>query len=91
MGQPEDVREQYERQLKDLQDASARRCSSCAPEKDWRPCWARESLDGFAPAGTECGSDSCVDRAAVPLVRAAKADDLLPAEDVCSEGDSGAA
>ncbi len=43
---PEDVREQYERQLKD-------RYWRFAPEKSWRPCWERTRADALGPAGLE--------------------------------------
>jgi hypothetical protein len=29
-----------------------KRCWSCAPEKNWHPCWARKTSDRNEPPGT---------------------------------------
>jgi len=49
---PQDLREQYEKQLKDLQEAYGRPCSNCVPEKNCSPCWARTRSDRDDPPGT---------------------------------------
>jgi transposase-like protein len=49
---PEDVREQYKRQLKDLQEAYGEAMLELRARKNWRPCWARTRPDGRDPAGT---------------------------------------
>ncbi|MGE6140704.1 transposase [Aeromonas rivipollensis] len=48
---PLDIREQYEKQLKELQEAMARPCWSYAPEKSWPPCWARTTDSRRCSAG----------------------------------------
>ena len=56
----EDVREQYERQLKDLQEAYGEAMLELrAQKKNWRPCWARTRPDGhdqqgLKPMGLRC-------------------------------------
>lgn len=52
---PEDVREQYERQLKELQEAYGEAMLELRARKNWRPCWARTRADAIDPAGTACG------------------------------------
>lgn len=52
---PEDVREHYERQLKDLQKAYGEAMLELRARKLWRPCWARTRPDGHDPAGTAGG------------------------------------
>ena len=49
---PEDVREQCERQLKDLQEAYGEAMLKLRARKNWRPCWARTRPDALDPAGT---------------------------------------
>ena len=49
---PQDVREQYERQLKELQEAYGEAMLELRARKNWRPCWARTRPDGRDPAGT---------------------------------------
>jgi len=49
---PEDVREQYERQLKDLQEAYGEAMLESCARKNCSPCWARTRADGHDPAGT---------------------------------------
>lgn len=52
---PEDVREQYERQLKDLQEAYGEAMLELRARKNWRSCWARTRPDALDPAGTARG------------------------------------
>lgn len=49
---PEDVREQYGRQLKDLQEAYGEAMLELRARKNYSPCWARTRHDRFDPAGT---------------------------------------
>jgi transposase-like protein len=50
---PEDVREQYEREIKTLQEAYGEAMLELRARKKCSPCWARKSHDRGAPAGTE--------------------------------------
>lgn len=50
---PEDVREQYERQLKEFQEADGEAMLALRARKNCSPCWGRTSLDVIHPAGTE--------------------------------------
>lgn len=50
---PEDVRDQYERQLKDLQEAYGEAMLELRARKNCSPCWARTSRDRHDPAGTQ--------------------------------------
>lgn len=51
---PEDVREQYERQLKDLQEAYGEAMLELrARKKSCNPCWARTRADSLYLAGAE--------------------------------------
>lgn len=83
---PEDVREQYERQLKELQEAYGEAMLELRARKLWRPCWARTRPDGLDPAGTVGGRHSGLDGEAVPLVRATPADGVLPADESAADG-----
>ena len=49
---PEDIREQYERQLKDLQEAYGEAMLELRARKNCRPGWARTSRDQDDPSGT---------------------------------------
>lgn len=49
---PEDVRGQYERQLKELQEAYGEAMLELRARKLWRPCWARTRPDGLDPASS---------------------------------------
>jgi transposase-like protein len=49
---PQDAKEQYEQQLKELQEAMERRCLSSVRENSCSPCWARTSHDRDDPPGT---------------------------------------
>lgn len=47
---PLEIREHYQKQLKDCRKPSARPCWSCAPEESCRPSWSgRTALDPDAP------------------------------------------
>jgi len=50
---PEDIREQYERQLKDLQEAYGEAMLELRARKNCSPCWARKNHDRGYPAGTK--------------------------------------
>ena len=50
---PEDIREQYERQLKDLQEADGEAMLQLRARKNCSPCWARKNHDRGHPAGTK--------------------------------------
>jgi transposase-like protein len=56
---PDDIREQYERQLKDLQEAYGEAMLELRARKyprahgSWSPCWARTRADSLDPAGNE--------------------------------------
>jgi len=49
---PEDIREQYERQLKDLQEAYGEAMLELRARKNCSPCWARTRHDRDDPPGT---------------------------------------
>src|SRR5690606_24964689 len=68
----------------------ARRCWSCVLEKNWRPCWARTRADGLDPAGTAGRWFRGLDGEAVPVVRRGAANDVLQADQGCTEGATGA-
>lgn len=84
----EDVREQYERQLKDLEEAAARPCRRSAPEESWHPCWERTRADGLGPAGPENGGNCRTDDQAVPVVWRGPSCDVLQADQVTCEGET---
>ena len=66
---PEDIREQYEAQLKACRKPMAKRCWSYAPEKNGRPCWRRRTgVDPSPPAGPEAGRGDGIGIAVVPVV-----------------------
>lgn len=50
---PLDVREQYERQIKELQEAYGEAMLVLRARKSWRPCWARKRSDRNDPPGTK--------------------------------------
>lgn len=52
---PLDVREQYERQLKELQEAYGEAMLElrAKKKKNWRPCWARKTSNRDHPPGTQ--------------------------------------
>lgn len=49
---PEDAREQYERQLKELQETHGEAMLERRARKIWPPCWTWTRADGHDPAGT---------------------------------------
>jgi transposase-like protein len=49
---PDDIREQYERQVKDLQEAYGEAMLELRARKNCSPCWARTNLDRDDPSGT---------------------------------------
>lgn len=87
---PEDVREQYERQRKDLQEAYGEAMLALRARKSWRPCWARTRPDGLDPAGTAGRGCAGLDVAAVPLVRPAATNGVLPPDEGAAQGEAGA-
>ncbi|WP_239692240.1 DUF1153 domain-containing protein [Xanthomonas floridensis] len=76
---PEDGREQYARQLKELQDAYGEAMLELRARKSWQPCWARTRADGLDPAGPEGGRVRRLDGQAVLLVRCGPAQRVLHA------------
>ncbi len=49
-GNPHDIREQYEKQLKDLQEAYGEAMLELRARKSWRPSWSgRTAIDPDAP------------------------------------------
>jgi len=48
---PLDVKEQYERQLKDLQEAYSEAMLELRARKSCKPCWVRTRSDSRDPAG----------------------------------------
>lgn len=65
---PEDVREQYERQLKDLQEAYGEAMLEIRARKSWRACWERTRADAVGPAGPEGRRRFSSDDQTVPMV-----------------------
>lgn len=68
---PLDVREQYERQLKDLQEAYGEAMLELRARKNCSPSWARTRSDRDDPPGTSSRRHHRLDRQAVPMVRCA--------------------
>lgn len=50
---PEDVREHYERQFKELQEAYGEAILEIRARKNWPPCLARTRADALDPAGAQ--------------------------------------
>lgn len=75
---PQDVREQYEKQLKDLQDAYGEAMLELRGRKICSPCWARTRSDRDDPPGTPGRRLHRPDQPAVSAVRSATEDRLLP-------------
>ena len=65
---PQDVREQYERQLKDLQEAYGEAMLELRARKSCSPCWARTRNDRDDPPGTQTRWIRCLDQQTVPVV-----------------------
>src|SRR5690606_32723839 len=64
---------------------TAKRCWSCAPEKNCSPCWARTRSDRDDPPGTEGRGFYRLDLQAVPVVRNSPAHGVLQADEGGSE------
>lgn len=75
---PQDVREQYERQLKDLQEAYGEAMLELRARKNCSPCWARTRNDRDDPPGTAGRRHHRLDLQAVLLVWCAQAHRVLP-------------
>ena len=71
--------------LRNCRKRTARRCWSCAHEKNCSPCWARTRSDRDDPPGTESRRIRRLDQQAVPVVRSAAALCLLPTGEVGAE------
>lgn len=83
---PEDVREQYARQLKNLQEAHGEAMLELRSRKNWRSCRARTRSDGHDLAGTAGRRVGRLDGEAVPLVRSGTAERVLPANEGAAVG-----
>lgn len=77
---PEDVREQYERQLKDLQEAYGEAILKLRARRKLASLLGKDEPDGHDPAGTARRWHSGSDGTTVPLVRDVAAHDVLPAD-----------
>lgn len=66
---PLDIKEQYERQIKDLQEAYGEAMLELRARKNCSPCWARTRSDRDDPSGTAGRRRYRPDHEAVPLVR----------------------
>lgn len=65
---PLDIREQYERQIKELQEAYGEAMLELRARKNCSPCWARTRSDRDDPPGTAGRRHSRLDQQAVPMV-----------------------
>jgi len=86
---PEDIREQYERQLKDLQETYGEAMLELRARKNSSPCWARKSHDRGYPAGTKSRRLRGSNHQTLPLVRCGPAQRLLQAKPGNAKGGSG--
>lgn len=86
---PEDVREQYEKQLKDLQEACGGAMLVLRAPKNCSPCWARTRRDHLSPAGTEGRRLRGLDQQVVSVVRRGQAQRVLQADQSRTEGQVG--
>jgi len=77
---PEDICEQYERQLKDFQEAYGEAMLELRARKNCSPCWARKNHDQGYPAGTKRRRLRGSDDKTLPLVRRGSAQRLLQAK-----------
>jgi transposase-like protein len=78
---PLEIREQYEKQLKDLQEAYGEAMLELRARKSWWPLWSgRTDNDPDAPEGPLGGWDRSAADEALRLVRRASADGLLQAD-----------
>lgn len=87
---PEDVREQYARQLKDLQEAYGEAMLEIRARKSWYPCWERTRADALGPAGHEARRCFSSDDQAVPVVRRGTSHDVRHADQIARQGEAGA-
>ncbi|WP_417585442.1 DUF1153 domain-containing protein [Pelagibacterium sp.] len=82
-----DIREQYEKQLRDLQEAYGGAMLELLARKSFRPCWMRRTgIDPLHPAGPLGGGRCGVDRQALHVVRHSPANGLLQAGESRAEG-----
>lgn len=65
---PLDLKEQYERQIKDLQEAYGEAMLELRARKNCSPCWARTTNDRDDPPGTASRRHHRLDLEAVPVV-----------------------
>jgi len=86
---PEDVREQYEKQLKDLQEAYGEAMLELRARKLCSPCWARTRRDRGSPAGTQGRRLRGLDQQAVPVVRHRQAQRVLQADQGAARCEAG--
>ena len=65
---PLDIREQYEKQIKHLEEAYGEAMLELRARKNCSPCWARTRSDRDDPPGTQGRRDRRLDQSAVPVV-----------------------
>ena len=65
---PLDLKEQYERQIKDFQEAYGEAMLELRARKNRSPCWARTTNDRDDPPGTATRRHHRLDLEAVPVV-----------------------
>ena len=65
---PLDLKEQYERQIKDFQEAYGEAMLELRARKNRSPCWARTTSDRDDPPGTATRRHHRLDLEAVPVV-----------------------
>lgn len=66
---PQDLCEQYERQLKELQEAYGEAMLELRARKNCSPCWARTRSDRDDPPGTANRRHHRLDQQVVPVNR----------------------
>ena len=65
---PLDIREQYEKQTKQLQEAYGEGMLELRARKNCSPCWARTRSDRDDPPRTPGGRCRCLDQSPMPVV-----------------------
>jgi len=65
---PPDIREQYEKQIKQLQEAYGEAMLELRARENCSPCWATTRSDRDDPPGTQGRRDRRLDQSAVPVV-----------------------
>lgn len=75
---PQDLRQQYERQLKELQEAYGEAMLELRARKKCSPCWARTRSDRDDPPGTAGRRHHRLDQQIVPVVRSPPAHGVFP-------------